>query len=220
MLMNLFSNGLRSLTKMKQLIAEKIWDEDLKESNPRAWRVRTFEGVRDIPFAVVPAFFARENGVKGMLLARKGFCVPKHYFLGEMCVEKGVPVRYRAFSFYWKDLAAGYPEALRELANALPVTYHLACEMFIGNKWVFTDATWDAPLKIAGFGVNEKWDGVSDTENAVKPLDEIGFERAEEHERWYASKLAEYTASEKRKLLRFSVKLNTWLEIIRSKKND
>jgi hypothetical protein len=32
------------------------------------------------------------------------------------------------------------------------------------------DATWDRPLKRAGFPVNEHWDGRSDTKCAVKPL--------------------------------------------------
>jgi hypothetical protein len=40
----------------------------------------------------------------------------------------------------------------------------------IGCRWVLVDATWDSPLKKAGFPVNEHWDGISDTMCAVLPL--------------------------------------------------
>jgi hypothetical protein len=32
------------------------------------------------------------------------------------------------------------------------------------------DATWDSPLKKAGFPVNDHWDGYSEMKRAVKPL--------------------------------------------------
>jgi hypothetical protein len=63
-----------------------------------------------------------------------------------------------------------------KLVNEMPMGYHLACKAYINEKWVLVDATWDLPLKRLGFPLNESWDGVSNTLNAVKPEEEITHE--------------------------------------------
>ena len=82
----------------------------------------------------------------------------------------GVDVVFATFPFLWNDPDVRYPPHLRTLATGLPVAYHLACRVRINNRWVLVDATWDRPLKRAGFPVNEHWDGRADTLCAVKPL--------------------------------------------------
>ncbi len=178
--------------------------------------IRIFEKVRDIPFAVDNELFDLEKGPVRMLERNKGFCVPKHYLLGMMFHELGVPVKYCTYAFNWGEQRIDYPERLKELARRIPATYHLACRAFLGGKWVFIDATWDPPLKKAAFDVNENWDGRSDMANAVKPLDEFVHEDASEREKAFGEKLKNYTLSEKLELSRFSIELNRWLEEVRS----
>jgi hypothetical protein len=79
-------------------------------------------------------------------------------------------VVFATFPFLWNDPGLHYPPELRALASAMPVTHHLACRVRINDRWILVDATWDRPLAIGGFPVNEHWDGRSDTLCAVKPL--------------------------------------------------
>jgi hypothetical protein len=82
----------------------------------------------------------------------------------------GFEVVYATFPFHWNDPDLRYPHELRQLADDLPVAHHLACHVRINDRWVLVDATWDRPLKRAGFPVNEHWNGRADTLCAVKPF--------------------------------------------------
>jgi len=199
---------------MKDIITERF-DEWTGGLAPEKGRIRIFERIRDIPFAIVPEFFSLEKGPAGMLAENRGFCVSKHFLLGMMCRKTGIPVRYCTCSFRWSELEVDYPADLRKLTQALPVTYHLTCRAFIGGRWVLVDATWDPGLKKAGFPVNEKWDGKSDTGNAVNPLEEFISEDAVEGEKIFKEKTASYDLQEKLRLSRFSGKFNRWLEKVR-----
>ncbi len=183
-------------------------------SRPGKAVVNIFEGVRDIPYAVMPSFYDPEEGPAGMLNENRGFCVPKHYLLGMMCQRIGVKVKYCVYPFRWADLAL--PERLKKRAGKLPVTMHLACKALAAGNWVLVDATWDAPLGKAGLPVNLKWDGCSDTINAVKPIAEHVCETVEASEALIKEKNSSYSISEKLALARFSAELNKWLEEVRS----
>lgn len=176
--------------------------------------VNIFEGIRDIPYAVVPSFYDPEEGPAGMLRENRGFCVPKHYLLGMMYERMGVKVKYCVYPFRWADLAL--PDRLKKRTGKIPVTMHLACKVRAAGKWVLVDATWDAPLGKAGLPVNLKWDGRSNTINAVKPLAEHVCGTAEETEALLKEKNSLYSISEKLALARFSSDLNKWLEEVRS----
>ncbi|NQT32061.1 MAG: hypothetical protein HQ594_00125 [Candidatus Omnitrophica bacterium] len=191
------------------------WTEALTQEEAK---ISVFEHIRDIPFAVVPELFSLKKGPEGLLKLNKGFCVPKHYLMGIMFEKLSIPVKYCTYSFLWKELAFEYPAPLRGLAEALPVTYHLACKITVNNKVILADATWDSPLKRYGFPVNEKWDGKSDTCNAALPLEEFIHESADERDRVFDERLISYSLPEKLALQRFSLELNRWLEDIRGRK--
>ena len=199
----------------KRTIIDSKFEEWTRDRSLEESRIRIFEKIRDIPFAVVPEFFSLEKGPAEMLIRNKGFCVPKHYLLGMMYRNLGAPVRYCTYSFRWSKLDVDYPAAMAKLADNAPVTYHLACEVFIDDEWVLVDATWDPALKKAGFPVNENWDGKSSLVNAVKPLEEFIHEDAREREKMFREKLSAYSLSEKLDLSRFSGGLNRWLEEVR-----
>jgi hypothetical protein len=143
------------------------WTESL---DPRQALISVFKHIRDIPYSVAIPMRNPTTAPEQILELGKGSCSPKHYLLAEMCRMLGYEAAFATFPFLWNDPDLRYPPGLRQLATGLPVAYHLACRIMIGGRWVLVDATWDPPLKSAGFPVNENWDGVSDTKCAVKPL--------------------------------------------------
>ncbi|MFH1665572.1 MAG: hypothetical protein ABIA77_05460 [Candidatus Omnitrophota bacterium] len=199
---------------MEKIVSKKFkeWTEGASASGAVK---RIFREIRDIPYAVVPELFSLKKGPAGMLSLNKGFCVPKHYLMGMMYEKLGVDVTYCTFEFYWKDMDVDYPPGLRKLTEGLPATYHLACGVMAGGRRVLADATWDVSLKKAGFPVNVKWDGKSDTACAVKPLGKFVHEDADERDRVFEKKMADYSLAEKLMLYRFSRELNVWLEDLR-----
>jgi hypothetical protein len=156
----------------------------------------------------------------------------------------GVDVVYATFPFLWNDPDLRYPPELRQLATVLPVAHHLACRVRIKDRWVLVDATWDLPLKRAGFPVNEHWDGQSDTLCAVKPLrsavgttfcrtvtNEPCRDRRErdltpldgeqdhgdagDHARYYGEKTGMRTPEERERIRRFYREFEDWLATVR-----
>lgn len=150
-----------------------------------------------------------------MLEEKRGFCIPKHYLLGMIYEKMGMKVRYPVYNFKWHDLHL--PHGLKERASALPVTFHLACKIFVEKKWVLVDATWDALLEKAGFPVNMGWDGRTDTLNAVKPLAEHSCDTALAAEALIHERVSSYSLPEKLALARFSADLNKWLAEVRAR---
>ena len=133
--------------------------------------IAIFQQIRDIPYALNHAPDSPEMSATERILAQgKGSCGAKHYLMADMYQKLGIEVVYATFPFLWNDPDLHYPPELRTLATGLPVAYHVACRVRINNRWVLVDATWDRPLKPAGFPVNENWDGRADTLCAVKPL--------------------------------------------------
>ncbi len=148
----------------------KVWTQDCDAIQSR---IAIFEHVRNIPYSLNPLMNNPAKAPEQILVAGKGSCGPKHYLLAEMYRRLGLEVTFVIVPFLWNDPDIMYPQNLRRLAEALPVAHHLACRVRIRNRDVLVDATWDPSLKLAGFTVNEAWDGWSDLECAVKPLPQM-----------------------------------------------
>ncbi len=188
-------------------------DLDLKES-----RIKIFENIRDVPY-VVTWITDPERGPVELLLQNKGTCSPKHFLLGMMYQKLGIPVKYGSYPFRWGDLKVDYPENLKKMVNKLPVIPHLALKAYINKAWVLLDATWDPPLKKVGFPVNEKWDGFTDTQNAVPATEEIIHDSIEERIEFLDSDSTEQEpdSTEQDELIEeFCNELNRWVEKVRS----
>ncbi|HRZ66920.1 MAG TPA: hypothetical protein P5521_02175, partial [Candidatus Omnitrophota bacterium] len=175
-----------------------------------------FRRIRDIPYAIVPAMRDPAVGPCMMLKENRGSCNPKHVLLADEFRKLGLEVRYANYAFYWDDPAVKYPPELRALTKRIPAGNHLAVKALIGGRWVLVDATWDLPLKKAGFPVNEDWDGVSDTKNAVTPINEVLNETIEERVKYDAAVRSRHTDEQKAAYAEFAGKLNKWLEVIRA----
>jgi hypothetical protein len=206
--------------------------------------ISVYEHIRDIPNSLEVPMTDLKTAPEQMLALGKGYCGPKHYLLADMYCRLGYEVVYATFPFLWNDPDLLYPPEIRQLASGLPVAHHLACRVRINNRWVLVDATWDRPLKQAGFSVNEHWDGRADTFCAVKPLrsivrtafcrtvtSESGGNRreqelepldgeqdnrdAEEYRRYYRNKTGMRTQEEIERIHQFYREFDVWLESIR-----
>jgi hypothetical protein len=177
-------------------------------------RISVFTHVRDIPYALSERKRDPEKAETEMLRVKKGSCSPKHFLLGGLFGAMGLDVKYATYPFRWADLAIKYPEKLLELAGRMPMEYHLACKVRIGPRWVLVDATWDSALAKAGFPVNTRWDGLSDTLNAVDALGEIMHDTPRERALYVAEKRKVMSPEEKKATVLFIRELNSWLENI------
>lgn len=199
-------------------------DDDLVREKLRGWtdgldalqaRIEVFTQIRDMPYEIIAELKDPIEGPARTLQAGRGSCTAKHFLLGKMFSLLEIEVQYVTYPFYWNDPDIAYTPRIRELAEKAPTDYHLANKAFIDGKWVLVDATWDPPLAAVGFPVNESWDGVSDTKNAVKPLQEIVHAGAMERARFTDEMKASRSEEESLALDEFVASLNGWLRELR-----
>ncbi len=206
--------------------------------------ISIFEHIRDIPYSLAVPMTDPDIAPEQILSHWKGYCGPKHYLLAEMFRRLGYEVVYATFPFLWTDPDLSYPPDLHRLAAGLPVAYHLAARVRVDDRWILVDATWDLPLKRAGFRVNEHWDGLMDTQCAIKPLQsavrtaccqtatnepcrtrsgraltplegEKDHGDAGVHARYYRGKTGLRTSEEIERIRRFNREFDRWLQTIR-----
>ena len=188
------------------------WTEEL---GPRKARISVYEHIRDIPYAIIAALRDPKVGPTGLIEGNRGSCNPKHVLLGALFTRLGLRVKYANYAFNWDDPNVKYPPELRALTKKLPPGNHLAVKALIDGRWVLVDATWDLPLKKAGFPVNEVWDGVSDTKNAVTPISELLNDTIEERVKYDTALRSRSSDEQMAAYAEFVEKLNTWLETLR-----
>ena len=169
-------------------------------------RVAVFDKIRDIPYAVIPEINSASHYAR-ILTVGKGSCTPKHFLLRYMYEKLGLPVLYVVYPFRWSDLEVDYPAHLRKLAEAMPVSHHLACKVEIGGRLVLVDATVDSPLKRLGLPVNENWNGFSGMLLPVTPVDE--------EQLFHPAEVGDYVASYDDASLEFFSRMNAWLDKVR-----
>ena len=153
-------------------LASQKFEEWTKDNDLRSARIRIFEKIRDIPYAVIPQALDSEWGTEEMIRVNKGSCQPKHYLLGDMFSRLGMSVFYMVYQFRWDELQIDYPRYLKKLAQRMPNSRHLACRVRIDDNLVLVDATCDLPLGQVGIPVNRSWDGLSNLVLPFTPLDD------------------------------------------------
>jgi len=163
------------MTTANQAQLDRLFHTWTNGLNPADARIKLYEKVRDIPYAVIPDLI-NENRYIEILQTGRGSCTPKHFLLAQMYRRLGLLTLFVVYPFRWGERAEvfkDYPVKLRELAQKQPVGYHLACKVEINRRLVVVDATLDLPLaKLPELPVNTKWDGVSDTLLPMTPVDE------------------------------------------------
>jgi hypothetical protein len=131
-------------------------------------RVVVFKRIRDIPYAIELDLIHPQQYIR-ILELNRGSCTPKHFLLCAMFQRLGLDTLYACFPFRWGEVELDYPPGLRKLAEALPVSYHLACRVEIEGSMVLVDATLDPQMRMLGLPVNSEWDGRSDTALPMRP---------------------------------------------------
>ncbi len=192
-------------------MATDIVDRKLREwthgKSAKDARITIFYKIRDIPYAVIPELNDPER-YKDVLKLNRGSCTPKHFLLYYMYQKIGLEVLYAVYPFRWSDFATIYPPELQELAETMPLSYHLACKVDMDGKLVLVDATIDPALQKIGLPVNKRWDGFSDTLLAVNPCGEEQLYHPSE------VRFMQLPITDE-KSLAFYNRLNLWLEEIR-----
>lgn len=179
----------------------KKWIRDL---SPLDSRISVFTHIRDIPYAIIPEWKSADDTIRMMVMENKGWCGPKHRLLMWMFDQMGIKTEPVLIPFRWQDQPFRYPELIRQLLVLLPDSTHLCCKACLDNQWHIIDATWDSALINAGFPVNCRWDGMSDTIPAVS-----GFYHGEKNRLPITSPKAPFYQ------INFIKELNRWLEEVR-----
>jgi len=191
-------------------VLEDVFCQWTAGKDPVQARVNIYEKVRDIPYAVVPELIDAERYVDILRLGR-GSCTPKHFLLGDLFQRLGLLVLFVAYPFRWGERAEildDYPQSLRELAQELPPSHHLACKVEIDGRLVLVDATLDPPLANVDLPVNQHWNGFDDT---MLPMTPCG-----EEEIYHPSEAYLMQARYDDKSLAFYDELNSCLEMARN----
>lgn len=206
--------NLADQVEKSEVISEKFreWTEG-KESTEA--RISVFNGIRDIPYAVVHAKDPKDV-LDELLIGNKGPCTEKHMLLAKMFNKLNIETRFVSHRFKWSDLSVEYPEDLRRMSFQMPVCDHLFCQAHINGEWVSVDATWDLPLEQVGFPVNKEWDGISNTLTAVTPIEEIIHTSLEERESSKKRLVDGYSDTENLIRPEFYKKFHEWLDAVRS----
>ncbi len=178
--------------------------------------IQLFAGVRDIPYRIIAHIRNAADGPAALLQHGGGSCTPKHFLLGRLFERLGIAVRYVTVPFSWDDPRANYPAGLRVFSRKLPTEYHLALHASLDERWTLVDATWDTGLADSGFPINAQWDGRSDTQLAVTPLDAIEHRDAAERDALVAERRGRWTKEEDERMTRFYAELNEWLASLRN----
>ncbi len=178
-------------------------------------RIAIYNQIRDIPYAIIPELRDPTEGPSGLLKMCQGSCVPKHFLLGMLFEKLGIKIKYATYLFSWDDPEVKYPPELRKIVKTLPTGTHLACKAYINNRWILVDATFDIKLKRAGFPVTNKWDGISNTKNAVKYTREVVHETIEDRVKFAAEQRKSWTDEQVKAYEKFPAVFNAWLVSLR-----
>jgi len=192
---------------MRDSIIEKKLCEWTQGKSPKDARIAIFYKIRDIPYAVTPKLNNPQR-YHDILKLNRGSCTPKHLLLCHMYQKLGLEVLFVVYPFRWSDFSSVYPPELLKLAEAMPISYHLACKVDIAGRLALVDATIDPALQKIGLVANMEWDGCGDTLLAVNPYGEEQLYHSSE------AKLMQPPVTNK-SMLTFYKKLNAWLQSIR-----
>lgn len=128
-----------------------------KGCEPVAARIALFEHVRDIPCQ----HLATHNPVE-VLKGGRGSASGKHYLLGELFRHLGLKVRHMLCTHRFNESPLPFPEEMQGmLRKSEIVDVHDYLQIFVDDRWIDIDVTWEEGLRDFGFPVNEGWDGKS-----------------------------------------------------------
>lgn len=160
--------------------------------------VDIFNKVRDIPYKI-PVSLKEEDFC----------CSGKAKSLKNILEKADYKVRYRVCSFSWTSM--NLPEKLLKVSHE-EITTHVYLEIFVNNKWLIMDATWDPDLKSV-FIVNQ-WNGQNNT-IAVPVIERFSLKQSQ---KIMENENEEEILKDLKINGKFYQAFNNWLKEIRKKK--
>lgn len=188
---------------------------DFDTLSPLEIRIKMYNYIKEIPYGIIAVKEQEQKGAVEILEKNIGSCTPKHLLLGMLFEHLNIPVHYVSFKFNWNDPRINYPNHLKIQVENLPYDYHFACKALLNGKWILIDATWDSPLKKMGYPVNENWNGISDTANAVIPMDEVIHANANERIKFLQMVKSAHSREQKELEEKWYLSLNDWFKASR-----
>jgi len=133
--------------------------------DPAAARIACFQHVRDLPYRYPssrdPAVVLRESA---------GSCSGKHYLLGALYRQLGLPVRHMVCSHRFNDSPLPFPDHMQALLDRNEVLdWHDYLQINVNGRWIDIDATWPLGLRDFGLPATDDWDGSSSMSLSVVP---------------------------------------------------
>ncbi len=170
--------------------------------------VKLFERVRDIPYGDIGS-----RDPKDVYEQNKGTCSGKHELLKELYQELSIEVKDFITMHKFNNLKVDFPDEIKAILNRTQIVDpHNFFKIKRDNKWITVDSTWDKPLKTLGFPVNENWDGKTDMELCVVPIELFEAKNPIELKKKKISELPEEVQKDRKLFLK---KLTEWVETIR-----
>lgn len=126
--------------------------------------IKKFNEIRDIPYKIPLSIHEKSQN-----------CCGKHIELKKYFEKHWLEVRYRVCSFLWSSIHL--PEKVKNIPHD-DYSMHVYLEVYIENKWVAVDATWDS--EIEDILLVNTWDGKIDTKIAVEPIEIFSLEKSKE----------------------------------------
>ena len=130
---------------------EALFNRWTSSLQPLQQRINIFSHIRDISYAIVPEWQMEDDLQRMMIDENRGWCGPKHLLLSWMFERLGIRITLVSIPFRWQDQPVQYPDSIRSMFTSLPDTSHLCCQAYLDGSWKILDATWDPPLRRAGF---------------------------------------------------------------------
>jgi len=170
--------------------------------------VTLFEKVRDIPYGDIGS-----RSSEDVYANNKGTCSGKHELLKELYQELGIETKDYVAMHKFKDMPVNFPENIKMILDRSDIVDpHNFFKINVNGSWIVVDVTWDKPLKKFGFPVNENWDGKSDMQICVVPLEIIETNNPMDLKKERISKLSEEVQKDRKLFLQ---ELTNWVETIR-----
>jgi hypothetical protein len=124
--------------------------------------ISIFNQVRDIPYKIPIDLIEIDN-----------CCSGKHKTLKGILEKENYQIRYRVCSFSWSSM--NLPEKILSVPHD-DLSTHVYLEIFINDKWLIMDATWDSKLKNF-FHINQ-WNNLDENRIAVLPIETFSLEKS------------------------------------------
>ncbi len=146
-----------SISEDKQFSVSKLSSDLTEGLIKQQGRIAIFEFVRDFEYLINTW---RPHNPEDLLTFQYGDCRHKADLLGALFEHAGYEIRPVKVVFDLADLPI--PLDILKI-RGITKSLHNATEVYINNKWVYIDATWNKDLKRLGFPVTEDWDGINPT---------------------------------------------------------